>query len=234
MELSYPPFETLDPKGKPCGVSVDLARALGKYLNREIVIANIPFIGLIPSLRTGKIDLILSSMSVTKQREKVIAFSDPYLATGLALLIHQGTKADTIDALNDPAYTIVVKLGTTGEVYAREHIRKARVRSLDREATCVLEVVQGKADAFVYDQFSVFRNWQKYPKNTFANLRPFLREYWAMGLRKGDAELMKSVNAFLKTFREEKGFDRLADTYFEKEKELFKAQGIPFVFDLAN
>ena len=49
MELSYPPFETLDAEGKPSGVSVDLADALGKYLGRKIKIDNIPFIGLIPS-----------------------------------------------------------------------------------------------------------------------------------------------------------------------------------------
>jgi polar amino acid transport system substrate-binding protein len=82
MELSYPPFETFDEQGKPSGVSVDLASALGKYLHRDIKIENIPFVGLIPSLKTGKIDLILSSMTVTAEREKSIDFSDPYLSTG--------------------------------------------------------------------------------------------------------------------------------------------------------
>ncbi len=60
MELGYPPFEMMDEKGRPAGVSVDLARALADGLQRDLVIENIAFDGLIPALKTGKIDLILS------------------------------------------------------------------------------------------------------------------------------------------------------------------------------
>src|SRR4030088_2492809 len=65
MELGYPPFEMTDTQGKPTGVSVDLAHELGKHLGREIEFQNIPFDGLIPSLQTRKIDLIISSMTAT-------------------------------------------------------------------------------------------------------------------------------------------------------------------------
>ena len=86
MDLSYPPFETIDAQGNPAGISIDLARALGESLHRPMKIENIPFTGLIPSLLTGKIDLILSSMTDTPEREKTITFSDPYLSIGLAVL----------------------------------------------------------------------------------------------------------------------------------------------------
>jgi polar amino acid transport system substrate-binding protein len=232
MELSYPPFEIFDEQGKPCGVSVDLAYALGKYLGRDIEIENIPFIGLIPSLKTGKIDLILSSMTVTAEREKSIDFSDPYLSTGLCLLINKRTSGNTIQEIDEKGNTIIVKLGTTGETYALKNVKFAKVMSLDREATCVLEVVQGKANAFIYDQFSVLRNWQRYPKETKANLHPFFKENWAIGLRKSDPELKTQINAFLKTFRAEGGFTQLADKYFKEQQKLFKEQGVPFVFEV--
>jgi polar amino acid transport system substrate-binding protein len=233
MELSYPLFETFDAQGKPCGVSVDLAHALGKYLNREIAIENIPFIGLIPSLKTGKIDLILSSMTVTAEREKSIAFSDPYLSTGLCLLINSKTQGDTIEQMDAKGNIIVVKLGTTGEAYALKNVKTAKVMALDREATCVLEVVQGKANAFIYDQFSILKSWQKNPQKTKANLRPFVQESWAMGIRKTDTELKDQVNAFLKAFRAEGGFKEFADKYFKEQQQLFKDQGVPFVFEAA-
>lgn len=231
MELSYPPFETLDAEGQPSGVSVDIAYALGKYLQREVKILNIPFVGLIPSLKSGKIDLILSSMSITPEREKSIDFSDPYLSTGLCLLINIHTKANTIQEMNEEENTIVVKLGTTGEAYALQHLKDAKVMSLDREATCVLEVVQGKADAFIYDQFSVLKNWQKYPKQTRTNLTPFHRENWALGIRKTDPGLKIQVNEFLKSFRAEGGFKKLGHKYFSEQQKIFKEQGIPFVFE---
>ncbi len=232
MELSYPPFETLDKKGKPMGVSVDLAYALGKYLDRDIQIENIPFIGLIPALKTGKIDLILSSMTVTPERKKSIAFSDPYLTTGLCLLINLKMAGNTISELDLPGSIIVVKLGTTGESYALKNIKKARVMSLDRESTCVMEVVQGKASAFIYDQFSVLQSWQKYPIQTKANLNPFVKENWAMGIRQSDSELKDQVNEFLTQFRAKKGFQQLADKYFKDQQKLFREQGVPFVFDV--
>ncbi|MFM7108883.1 MAG: transporter substrate-binding domain-containing protein, partial [Planctomycetaceae bacterium] len=87
MELSYPPFEMTDRDGRPAGVSVRLAEALGKHLGREVVIENVAFDGLIPALKTGKIDCIISSMTATPERARSIAFSAPYLRTGLALLV---------------------------------------------------------------------------------------------------------------------------------------------------
>src|SRR2546428_821754 len=72
MELAYAPFEMTDTTGNPDGVSVDLARALGEYLGRKVEIRNIPFDGLIPSLKTGKIDLIISSMTATPARAESI------------------------------------------------------------------------------------------------------------------------------------------------------------------
>ena len=65
MEMSFPPFEMLDSSGQPAGVSVEIARAMGLYLNRSIRFENIPFDGLIPSLKTGKIDVIISSLTMT-------------------------------------------------------------------------------------------------------------------------------------------------------------------------
>ena len=87
MELSYPPFEMVDPRGEPAGVSVRLARSLGDHLGRDVRIENIAFDGLIPALKTGRIDCIISSMTATPERSKSIAFSEPYLKTGLALLV---------------------------------------------------------------------------------------------------------------------------------------------------
>ncbi|MBS0620660.1 MAG: transporter substrate-binding domain-containing protein [Verrucomicrobia bacterium] len=230
MELSYPPFETIDAKGNPSGVSVDLAEALGRALGREVEIKNIPFVGLIPALSSRRIDLILSSLSKTAEREKAIRFSDPYLTTGLCLLINRKVAVNTIEELDKKNYTLVVKLGTTGETYARMHIKRATVRSLDQEATCVLEVVQGRASAFIYDQFSVLALSQKYPESTKANLVPFVKESWAIGMRLEDEALQNQVNHFLKAFRAEGGFDKLADKYLKEQKALFAKEGIPFVF----
>lgn len=230
MELSYPPFETVCEDGKPCGISVDIAEALGAYLGRPVEISNISFVGLIPSLNSNKIDMIISSLTRTPRREKVIAFSEPYAKTGLCLLLNVHSKIENIDEANDSGVSIVVKLGTSGETYAAKEMTEATVRVLDKEGLCVLEVIQGKADAFIYDQLSVFRSWQKNLKTTRALLKPFQEEHWAIGLRKDDTELLREVNAFITEFRKSGGFDALVEKYLPNEKAAFKNLGIPFIF----
>src|SRR5580700_2530720 len=96
MDLSYPPFEMRDQSGAPAGVSVDLARALGERLGMPVDIENLPFNGLIPALRTGQIDLIISSVTSTPERAQAIDFSEPYLKTGLCLLVGARTNIQSI------------------------------------------------------------------------------------------------------------------------------------------
>lgn len=230
MDLSYPPFETIDASGKPTGVSVDLAQALAESLGRPVRIENIPFTGLIPSLNTGKIDCVISSMTDTPERRTSISFSDPYLTIGLALLVAKDSPVQSQKDLDQPGRTLAVRQGTTGEVWARANIRNAKILSLEKEAAAVLEIVQGKADAFLYDQMSVWKNAQEHPDSTRALLSPLKQESWAVGLKLGNDELKSQINEFLKTFRASGGFERLGDKYLGDQKEAFRKQGLAFYF----
>ena len=228
MELAYPPFEMTDTKGQPTGVSVDLAKALGAALGMQVQIRNMAFDGLIPSLKTGKIDLIISSMTATPERAQSIDFSDPYLQTGLCLLVRENSPVQGIGDLDKAGMTVAVKKGTTGHSYASKQLKHARVLVLDKEAAAVLEVVQGKADAFIYDQMSTYSNWQRNPKTTRAILKPFQQESWAIGIRKGNDPLKARINAFLKEYRATGGFDKLGDIWLKEQKQQFKRLGYPF------
>lgn len=230
MELSYPPFETIGPDGQPEGVSVEIAKALAAKLGRPLKIENMPFTGLIPALKTGKIDLIISSMTATPERAKAVSFSDPYLTTGLGALVPKGSDVKNLADIDKPGSTVVVRQGTTGEVFARQNLKSARLLTLDKESACVVEVTQGKATAFIYDQMSVFQNNKRNPDTTRALLAPLQAESWAIALRQGDADLLTQVNTFLAAYRSKGGFDKLSERFLAEEKAAFAAQGIPFFF----
>jgi polar amino acid transport system substrate-binding protein len=230
MELNYPPFEMTDTAGTPCGVGVDMGRALCTYLHRPIDIQNMPFEGLIPALKTGRIDLIISSMTATDERRKSIDFSDPYLSTGLSILVKKNSPIQNIADVDKPGNIVVVKTGTTAATYTRDHFHNATVLPLQQDTACALEVVQGKADAFLYDQMSIYQFAKKNPGTTRGILAPFQHESWAIGIRKGNTELEKQVNAFLADFKAHKGFDALGDKYLKEDKEAFKQMGYPFYF----
>lgn len=230
MELSYPPFEMTDEQNEPTGISVEMAQALSSKLGKELRIENIPFAGLIPSLRTGKIDLIISSMTRTDERAQSIDFSDSYLDTGLCILVPKDSDAKSIEDIDVPGTMVAVKQGTTSHIYANQYLRGVQLLLFEDEAAAALEVAQGKVDAFIYDQISVYLNWRKHTETTNALLRPFNQESWAIGVRKGNTALLEDVNAFLKEFDSSGGFDALGDKYLSEEKRIFKELGYPFFF----
>ena len=233
MELNYPPFEMTDASGKPSGLSVELAQKLADSLHRPLQIENISFDGLIPALLTKKIDIILSSLTVTPERSKVISFSQPYARIGLALLTRKDSTLLKTDDLNRPDRTLVTKRGTSGHLAAERLFPKAKKLVVDKDAAAYLEISQGKADAFLYDQLSVARAHQRYPNSTQALLTSLQEENWAIGLRSADSPLRLQINTILAAFRDQGGFQALSARYLAPEEALFRQAGIPFIFSSA-
>ena len=231
MELSTPPFEMADTSGKPDGVSVRLAEALALKLGRPLVIEVFAFKGLETALKTGKIDVILSSMTDTPKRRESIDFTDAYCKIGLALLVPKDSPIKDAAELNAPGKKIVARLGTTAVELVKTKLPLAEVVQLDQNAACLLEVTQRKADAFIYDQLSILKLQAAQPDTTRALLRPLQSESWAMALTKENAGLREQINGFLREFRAGGGFERLAAQYLREEKAALAAQGVPFIFE---
>ena len=229
MELSSPPFEMTDEHNRPTGIGVEMAAALAAYLHKEPVIENTRFDSLIPALRTGRIDLIISSMTATGERAQTIDFSDPYVHISICLLTGANSGLHAGDDLNQPGRRIVVKNGTTGADYAREHLGKAEVFQVGDESACVLEVVQGKVDAFIYDQISVYQLQKRNPTTTRAIFQPLQRENWAIGIGKKHEALRGQVNAFLADFKAKHGLENLAGKYLH-DPQAIQQMGDPFSF----
>ncbi len=229
MDLSYPPFEMQDKAGNPDGAGVKLAEALAKNLGRPLKIVPMEFSGLIPALKTGNIDLILSSMTATDERRQSIDFSTPYAFTGLALLVRKDSDIQSVEDMKKPGRAVTAKASTTGETWAIKNLPGAKRVVFEDQTACVLEVAQGRADAFIYDQLSIFKYAEENKATTRGLLTPFVEESWALGVAKGHAELLGQVNAFLDEFRKEDGFGKLGERYLKDEKKFLEAQGIPFI-----
>jgi polar amino acid transport system substrate-binding protein len=230
MEMKYPPFEMRDTQGQPAGISVDLARALGAALGRPVEFSDLPFAGLIPALKTGQIDVVISSMTATEERRQSVDFSDPYLRTGLCLLVGKTTDVQSAADLDRPNRRVAVVKATTGHLWASTNLKQATVLVLGEESAAALEVHQGKADAFIYDQMSTLRNSLRYADTTRPLLQPFKEEGWAVALSKGNDALRNQVNDFLRKFKSDGGFDRLGDQWLAEQKREFQRLGVPFVF----
>ena len=229
MELTYPPFETKDAQGNPDGVGVKLAEALAKDLGRPLKIVPMEFTGLIPALKSGNVDIVISSMTATDERRQSIDFSEPYAFTGLAILTGKDSKIKSAEDLKTPGTRIAVKAGTTGESWIATHLPDAKRTAFGEDPACVLEVAQGRSDAFIYDQLSIYRYQKMNPDSTRALLTPFVEENWAVGIGKGNAGLKGKVDAFIEKFRKDGGFGKLGDQYLAEEKKTLEQMGVPFI-----
>lgn len=232
MDATYPPFEFVDEKGQIVGVSVEIGREIGKALGREVEFKNISFDGLQTALLTGALDLVISSMSATPERRKAVDFSEPYVKTGLSVLLAKNSPIVQGADLHAAGRKIVTRLGTTGERWARDHLPKAEIKTLDSDTSCVMEVVNANVDAWIYDQISIMRYHAAHSEKTRALLAPLREEMWAVALPQGKPELKGKINAVLTRMRTDGSFKRLADRFMIKEQKMMAEQGIPFVFEL--
>jgi len=230
MDMTYPPFEFKNEKGEPDGVDVKIAEALAESLGMELKLEAYAFDGLIEALKAGKVDIVISAMTATDERRKSIDFSDPYVFTALAMLVQKESPIKSLEDLKKPGVRIIAKIGTTGESFTREALPQAALTLRDDEVVCVKEVGNGAADAFIYDQLSIYNHAKNNAEKTRAILTPIREESWGIGIKKGNDELRGRVNAFIKEFRDKGGLAKLADKYLVEERKLLEGMGAPFIF----
>ena len=114
MEISYPPMEFIDESKREAGVDVELAKALGRALGVEVVFVDMPFDALIEAVEIGKLDLIISAMTVTKSRSQRLDFV-PYLQSGYGILVRKGNPKQ-IRRVEDLCGRIVAVQGATSQL----------------------------------------------------------------------------------------------------------------------
>jgi polar amino acid transport system substrate-binding protein len=83
------PFSFVDGSREIVGYDIELARRIAKKLDKKLEIVNMDFGGMIPALISGKVDMIASCITITKERSKQVLFSEPYYIGGIAALVSQ-------------------------------------------------------------------------------------------------------------------------------------------------
>jgi polar amino acid transport system substrate-binding protein len=210
MEAEFKPFTWKD-GGTLVGFDVDLAREIGKELGVPVEFRETSWGLLATELVQGKGDLIVSGVTATAQRALECSFSDPYYLTRTIALVAR-PKADGVThvaQLDDPARRIVAQKGSTGEIAARKHLPRARLDTFDTESLCALEVAQGRADAFVYDEVQVREHAAVHPDTTRVIDETLSLEPYAIECRKGDPETVEWLNLVLATMRRDGRLDEL-------------------------
>jgi polar amino acid transport system substrate-binding protein len=218
MDPTYMPFEMTNKRGEIIGFEVDLLKAMTKAMGVKLELVSTSYDGIIPALLTDKFDMIGSGMTLTQERNLRINFSEPFIVVGQTLLIRKelADKVKSYKDLNSADYRITSKIGTTGEMVAKKLIAQAKYSGFDNEQEAVMDVVNGKADAFIYDApYNVVAvNKAGAGKLVFLD-EPFTFEPLAFGLKKGDYDSLNWINNWLHQIREDGTYDRIHAKWFK-------------------
>lgn len=203
-EAAFEPFEYVDPtSGDVVGFDVDLARELAKDLGVAVEFRNMEFKELGTDLTTGRSDLIVSGLTANEERRRLYAMSTPYFHTVTALLVSKARAADvaSVADLDRAGRRVVVQAGTTGVPAAAKACPRAERVQLTTENDCVLEVVQGRADAFLFDLASLRKDHERNPETTRLIATPITSEPYGIAAHKQEPALVQWVDAALARMR---------------------------------
>lgn len=217
MEPGYMPFEMKDKKGRIIGYDVDIAKNMAKAMGVKLKLVPTSWDGIIAGLLTNKYDIIMSGMTITQQRNLKVNFADPYVVVGQTILLRKelAGKIKSAKDLDKAEYSVVTKLGVTGEVATRKFFKKAKILTFETESDAATEVLNGRADAMVYDQPYNLLFMAGKGKGKLVHLdTPLTYEPLGWAIRKGDPDFMNWLNNYL---RQIKG-DKVVDFYEKTNK----------------
>lgn len=220
MEPGYMPFELTNQKGEIIGFDVDMAKRLAKKLGVELELVSTAWDGIIPSLITGKFDLIMSGMTITEERAKAVDFADPYIIIGQTALVRKDLAGEitTWKDLDKAKYKIASKLGTTGEIAAKKMLPNAEYFSYETEHEGIMEAVNGKVDAFIYDSpYNAVAFAEKGQGKLIFLDQPFTDEPLGWAVRQGNPQFLALLNEFLKESKSNGTYDKIYAKWFKDD-----------------
>jgi octopine/nopaline transport system substrate-binding protein len=239
-EGAYPPWNATDTSGKLIGFEVDLGNDLRKRMKVTCEFVAQDWDGIIPALQQGKYDAIMSGMTITGERKKVIDFSAPYgtepsvfavlksspLVKGLDL------KADRTDLNNEGAAkpvlakladalkgkSVGVQVSTIQADFMDKHLSKVTMRTYDKMDNAGIDLSSGRVDAIFGDR-SVVEAIVKADAGKMVVVGPnfiggVIGEGMGVGLRQADGDLKKMFNAAIAAALKDGTVKKLSTQHF--------------------
>ena len=219
----YPPFYVQDASGNWGGWGVEITMAICQQAKLDCVLTPIPWDGLIPALKTKKIDTIINSMSITEKRKQEIDFSDKYYNSPAAVI---GAKDQKFEATPEglKGKILGVQVASTHSAYAKKHFSGfvTEINEYQKDDDTLQDLVSGRIDAaqgaaialgafLKSDQGKECCDLKGYVAPDVEVLGPGV----GAGVRKGDTELAGKINDAIKALRASGKYQEISNKYFD-------------------
>lgn len=221
IEGAYPPFSYVTPKGELAGFDVDIAKALCKAMGAKAVLVSQDWDGMIPALLAHKFDAIISSMSITAERMKKVAFSHKYYQTPARFVCKKGLiKQFSREAIKGKI--VGVQRATIHDRYLTDNYGKdVTIKRYATQDEAYLDLVAGRVDMLLADSVALSSGFLKKPEGKDYEFvgPPLTDRRWfgdgaGIAMRKQDKDLVKKFNAAIDKIRADGTYKKIESKYF--------------------
>jgi polar amino acid transport system substrate-binding protein len=212
IDDAYPPMEYRDEKNALVGFDIDFGNALGKKLGLKVEWVPTVWDGILPSLKSGKFDAILSSLSITEKRKLEIGFSEPYIMGGPIII----TKKDnsSIKKADDLKGKVVgVQLGSTGDNAVAAISGVKEIKKYDKIPQALLDLTAGRLEAVVADD-QVGRYYIALDASKYAVAGKLEDEPFGLGFKKEDKALTDAVQKAINDLKADGTLSKISMKWF--------------------
>jgi polar amino acid transport system substrate-binding protein len=213
---TFIPWAMQSKTGEWVGFEIDVAKRLAKDMGVEVEFVPTKWEGIIPSLLTGKFDLVIAGMTGTPQRALKINFTQPYDYTGTQICINKkfADKVKVPMDLNDSQFTVLSRVGVTAAETAKRLLPKAEKRLFSDNGSMVQELLNGNATAIIQSLPEPAQLVAKNPETLALLPGTLTKEPISMGVRKGDPDTLAYLNNWIVVVRAEGFLEEKADYWW--------------------
>lgn len=217
---TYPPYNFLNEKNKIDGFDADISNALAEKMNMKVEFVTNEWSGMIAGLQKGKFDAVISQMAITKEREKSVDFTDPYIENHVKIIVKDSNNS--IKNIKDfKNKKIGVGLGTNDEAFLKEEVLpKAspfEIVTYNDVITTLLDLDKGRIDATINNIYALEPMIKKNNLKIKSVSDPLKTDYAAIAVKKGNIKLKNKFNKALKEIQEEGKYDEIFEKWFHQK-----------------
>lgn len=199
IEPSFPPWASVD-RGQFVGIGPDAIRAIAEQQGFDVKFRSLSFDSLIPALKAGKIDILVTGLTVTPERAKQIDFTVPWWTIKLDVMVPKDSKLNAQTALSD-GHAVGVQTGTTNYEYLRDEVvakgDKIDIKTYAQGTTALQDLLIGRIDAQFLDDDTARQFMAANPGKLriAGQITPNPPQVYALGVKKDNRALLKKLNA---------------------------------------
>lgn len=218
MSGNQPPYSMTAKSGELIGYEVDLANALAENMGVKLELVQMPFGELLGALKKGKIDAIMSGMTITPERNLEALFAGPYSLSGKSILTKSSLllEMEAAPKSDTKKYKIVSLRGSTSEEFIQDYMPESQIMLVDNYDAGVDMVLNNKADAMVADMAICLISILKYQGSELVTLDdPLTIEPIGVALPSNDPQFLNLVENYISTLELSGRLQLLEQIWFE-------------------